>query len=148
MADKDTLDFIASKSKAKLSRIQGQIPIGEIVKSWCMENDLDFKESGSMHSDLIWYFKGASVRDADKILKHAQEGNHNLASCHALHIRVCDENGKREFRPHQIDTIVAFDPEIIMSCISYMGGYDEILLDANPEVREIEKNSTSTQGQT
>ena len=148
MADSDTLDFIASQSKAKLAKIQGEIPIGQIVKAWCEDNGMDFKESSSMNDETIWHFRGASVRDADKILKHAQDGNHNMASCHAIHIRVCNETGKREFRPHQIDKIVAFDPEIIMSIISYMGGYDSILEDANPDVDQLGNDSESTKEQT
>ncbi len=140
MGRKETLAIIAENSKKKLTKVQGTIPFGQICKAWCESNDIEFEGD----EDEVWHYRGTTVRESDTIMKPAQAGDHNQALCRAIHIRACTESGKKLFQPRDLDTIQSLDPEIIHSCIAYMGGYDAIIDDANPDTETMAKNSDST----
>lgn len=92
----------------------------------------------------IWYAKVPTGTEADKILRHVNEGNMFAASVEAIMQRICkDARGtKKMFPPNMRDEVARFDPKFLAWLAGEIGAFEDISVEA--KVEEYEKKPSSS----
>lgn len=108
---------------------------------------IDISEFYTDMAQTFWYAKVPTGTEADKILKHVNDGNYFAASVEAIMQRICrDDRGTRKmFPPNMRDEVARFDPKFISWLAGQMGAFEDISIE--PKIEDYEKKPLSSTGE-